>query len=348
LGFEMLKVTFILLIILGGMYALLRFLKQRMLPQRGIVELIHYQALGPKRGIAIVKVVKEHLVLGVADQNISLLSKLSSADVEDALKREPPAGLREQGTRLKDMFRGKFFLYWLPACCCLLLPALSHAAPAPPAAGGGLPLGLSTPLELLLFLTLLSLLPSILVMVTSFTRIIVVLSFLRQALGTPQVPPSQVIIGLALFTTLFIMSPVFDRVYEDAYSPYTKKQINVEEALTRASVPLKEFMLKQTREKELAFFLKLSKGERPAKPMDLPMKVVVPAFAVGELNRAFEIGFLIFLPFLVIDMVVASVLLSMGMMMLPPSMVSMPFKLLLFVLVDGWQLIIGSLVASFK
>lgn len=349
MGFEMLKVTAILLVILGGMYALLRFLKQRMLPRKGIIELIHYQALGPKRGIAIVKVAKDNLVLGVSDQNISLLTKMSSADLEESLRHETPEETPDSGSRLKDMLRGKFFLFWLPVACCLLLAAHpAQAAPAPAAAGGGQFLGLSTPMELLLFLTLLSLLPSILVMVTSFTRIVVVLSFLRQALGTPQVPPSQVVIGLALFTTFFIMSPVLDKIYDEAYVPYTKKQINAEDALSRASIPLKEFMLRQTKEKELAFFLKLSKGERPAKPMDLPLKVVVPAFAVGELNRAFEIGFLIFLPFLVIDMVVSSILLSMGMMMLPPSMVSMPFKLLLFVLVDGWQLIIGSLVAGFK
>jgi len=185
-------------------------------------------------------------------------------------------------------------------------------------------------------------------MVTSFTRIIVVLSFLRQALGAPSVPPTQVLIGLALFITFFIMSPVLDRIYADAYQPYSRKEIGVEDALNKAAVPLKEFMLKQTKEKELAFFLRMSKSENPAKPMDLPLRVVIPAFAIGELKKAFEIGFLIFLPFLVIDMVVASVLLSMGMMMLPPVMVSLPFKLLLFVLVDGWQLLIGSLIGGFR
>ncbi len=240
------------------------------------------------------------------------------------------------------------FLCLLPLAIGLL-PSVVLAAPAAPApaAGGGL-FGLSTPLELLLFLTLLSILPAILVMVTSFTRIVVVLSFLRQALGTPSVPPTQVVLGLALFITFFIMSPVIDRIYADAYQPYSKKEIGAEEALDRAGVPLKEFMLRQTQEKDLAFFLKMSKSERPAKPMDLSMRVVIPAFAIGELKKAFEIGFLIYLPFLVIDMVVASVLLSMGMMMLPPVMVSMPFKLLLFVMVDGWQLLIGSLIKGFR
>jgi len=232
----------------------------------------------------------------------------------------------------------------------LLLSSEVFAAPAPPAppAAGGSFLGMSTPFELLLFMTLLSILPAILVMVTSFTRIIVVLSFLRQALGTPSVPPTQVLIGLALFITFFVMSPVLDRIYADAYQPYSKKEIGAEDALNKAAVPLKEFMLKQTKEKELAFFLRMSKLENPAKPMDLPLRVVIPAFAIGELKKAFEIGFLIFLPFLVIDMVVASVLLSMGMMMLPPVMVSLPFKLLLFVMVDGWELLIGSLIGGFR
>ena len=230
-----------------------------------------------------------------------------------------------------------------------LLPSRVFAAPAPPApaAGGGF-FGMSTPLELLLFMTLLSILPAILVMVTSFTRIIVVLSFLRQALGTPSVPPTQVLIGLALFITFFIMSPVLDRIYSDAYQPYSRKEIGAEDALNKAAVPLKEFMLRQTKEKELAFFLRMSKLQNPVKPMDLPLRVVIPAFAIGELKKAFEIGFLIFLPFLVIDMVVASVLLSMGMMMLPPVMISLPFKLLLFVLVDGWELLIGSLIGGFR
>jgi flagellar biosynthetic protein FliP len=238
---------------------------------------------------------------------------------------------------------------WLGILAALFLFADAALAAAPQAAPAmGTFLGMSTPLELMLFLTILSLLPAVLVMMTCFTRIVVVLSFVRQALGTPAVPPTQVVIGLALFITFFIMSPVVDVIYANAYVPYTKKEIGAEEALSRASEPLKEFMLKQTREKDLALFLKMSKMERPAKPMDLPMRVVVPAFSIGELKKAFEIGFLIFLPFLVIDMVVSSILLSMGMMMLPPVMISMPFKLLLFVLVDGWGLLIGSLVAGYR
>ncbi|MEW6739019.1 MAG: flagellar type III secretion system pore protein FliP [Nitrospirota bacterium] len=346
MGFELIKVTVALLIVLGGLYLLLRFLKQRVLPNKGLIEIVQYQPFGPKKGVAIVKVLKEYLVLGIADESISILSKPNPSDVEEAMKQQP-AITSHQPLGIKNFIKRKFFYFALLPIASCLLPDLSFAAPAPPPPAGGF-LGLTTPLELLLFLTLLSILPAILVMTTCFTRIVVVLSFLRQALGTPQVPPTQVIIGLSLFITLFVMSPVVDRIYADAYQPYTKKEINAEEALNRAGVPLKEFMLKQTREKDLALFLKMSKSERPATPMDLPMRVVIPAFAIGELKKAFEIGFLIFLPFLVIDMVVASVLLSMGMMMLPPIMVSMPFKLLLFVLVDGWDLLIGSLIGGFK
>ncbi|MDA8339138.1 MAG: flagellar type III secretion system pore protein FliP [Nitrospiraceae bacterium] len=349
MGIELIKVTLALLIVLGGLYLLLRFLKQRILPHKGMIEIVQYQPFGPKRGIAVIKVLKEYLVVGVADENISLLSKPNPIDVEEALQKTEVRSQKSE-VRIKDLLkRSKFFIFVcaLSSVFCVLSSSV-FAAPAPPPPAGGGFLGLTTPLELLLFLTLLSILPAILVMTTSFTRIVVVLSFLRQALGTPQVPPTQVIIGLALFITLFIMSPVVDNIYTNAYQPYSKKEINAEEALNRAGVPLKEFMLKQTREKDLALFLKMSKSERPATPMDLPMRVVIPAFSIGELKKAFEIGFLIFLPFLVIDMVVASVLLSMGMMMLPPIMISMPFKLLLFVLVDGWDLLIGSLIGGFR
>ncbi|GER94456.1 flagellar biosynthetic protein FliP [hot springs metagenome] len=345
MGFELIKVTIALLIILGGLYLFIRFLKQRVLPNKGFIEIIQYQPFGPKKGIAVVKVLKEYLILGIADEGISLLSKPNPSDVEEALQKTEDRSQKSEA-KIKDLIKSKLFFFFL--LFSVFCPLFSFAAPAPPPPAGGGFLGLTTPLELLLFLTLLSILPAILIMTTCFTRIVVVLSFLRQALGTPQVPPTQVIIGLSLFITLFVMSPVIDRIYADAYQPYTKKEINAEEALNRAGVPLKEFMLKQTREKDLALFFKMSKSERPATPMDLPMRVVIPAFAIGELKKAFEIGFLIFLPFLVIDMVVASVLLSMGMMMLPPIMVSMPFKLLLFVLVDGWDLLIGSLVGGYR
>lgn len=202
--------------------------------------------------------------------------------------------------------------------------------------------------EVFFLITLLSLLPAILVMFTSFTRIVVVLSFLRQALGGQQIPPNPVIIGLSLFLTLFVMSPTVDVVMRDAVNPYMNKEITIQEALKKAEPSVKGFMLKQTREKDLALFLKIAKEKPPERPDELPMRIVVPAFAISELKTAFEMGFLIFLPFLIIDMVVSSILLSMGMMMLPPVMISLPFKLLLFVLVDGWNLVVGSIVRSFQ
>ncbi|MEW6569712.1 MAG: flagellar type III secretion system pore protein FliP [Nitrospirota bacterium] len=202
--------------------------------------------------------------------------------------------------------------------------------------------------EIFLVISFLSLLPAILIMFTSFTRIVVVLSFLRQALGGQQIPPNPVIIGLAIFLTFFIMSPTIDVITRDAINPYMDKQITMQEAMKRAEPSVKGFMLKQTRQKDIALFLNIAREKGGSNPEELPLRVVVPAFAISELKTAFEIGFLIYLPFLVIDMVVSSILLSMGMMMLPPVLISLPFKLLLFVLVDGWNLVIGSLLRSFQ
>jgi len=205
----------------------------------------------------------------------------------------------------------------------------------------------STTIQLLFILTVLALAPSILLMVTSFTRIIVVLSLLRHALGTQQIPPNQIIMGLALFLTFFIMAPVWQQVNQQALKPYYEEQISGDEAMERASAPIKSFMMKQTREKDLALFVKIAKEKRPANPADVTLTTLIPAFMISELKTAFQIGFMIFLPFFIIDMVVSSVLLSMGMMMLPPVMMSLPFKILLFVMVDGWHLIVGSVVQSF-
>jgi len=202
--------------------------------------------------------------------------------------------------------------------------------------------------EVFLVISFLSLLPAILIMFTSFTRIVVVLTFLRQAIGGQQIPPNPVIIGLAIFLTFFIMSPTIDAITQDSINPYMMKQITIQEAFKRAEPSIKSFMLKQTREKDLALFSTISREERHSSPSELPLKIVVPAFAISELKTAFEIGFLIYLPFLVIDLVVSSILLSMGMMMLPPVLISLPFKLLLFVLVDGWNLVVGSIVRSFQ
>ncbi len=205
----------------------------------------------------------------------------------------------------------------------------------------------STALQIVILLTVLTLAPAILIMMTSFTRLAVVLSLLRNALGTQQMPPAQIIVGLALFLTFFIMAPTFNQVYDRALGPYLEGKIAQEQFLTEAQKPLKEFMLRQTRKKDLALFLSISGQGKPLNPQQVPLTSLIPAFVISELKTAFEIGFLIYVPFLVIDMVVASVLLSMGMMMLPPIMVSLPFKLMLFVLVDGWYLIVGSLVKSF-
>ena len=205
----------------------------------------------------------------------------------------------------------------------------------------------ATTIQIFLLLTVLSLAPSLLIMTTSFTRIVVVLSFLRTALGTQQAPSNQIILALSLFLTFFIMTPVWQQVDRDAYQPYKAGVLSQEQAFEKATQPVRKFMLSQTREKDLALFVSLSKQARPKNADDIPTLTIVPAFMISELRTAFQIGFLIYIPFIVVDMVVASVLMSMGMMMLPPVMISLPFKILLFVLVDGWGLVISSLVKSF-
>ncbi len=207
--------------------------------------------------------------------------------------------------------------------------------------------GTTLSLQLFLVLTVLSLAPAILITMTSFTRIIVVLSFVRNALGTQQVPPNQVLIGLALFLSFFVMAPTWQQVNKDALQPYLKQQITQDQAIKQAEEPLRSFMIKQTREKDLALFVELAKIKQPKTYKDIPTYVLIPAFVISELKTAFQIGFVIFLPFIVIDMVVASTLMSMGMMMLPPMLISLPFKILLFVMVDGWDLIVKSLVVGF-
>jgi len=213
--------------------------------------------------------------------------------------------------------------------------------------GGDGPENVTNTIQVFLLLTVLSLAPSILIMVTSFTRIAIVFHFIRQALGTQNVPSNTVLSGLALIMTFYIMSPTFRQIKADAYEPMKRGEIGVEEAFDRASLPIKIFMLKHTREKDLSLFVHLSKLPKPATRAEVPLEVLVPAFIISELKTAFEIGFLVFLPFLIVDLVVASILLAMGMMMLPPVMISMPFKILLFVMVDGWHLLVTSMVLSF-
>jgi flagellar biosynthetic protein FliP len=239
------------------------------------------------------------------------------------------------------------------ALALLALPmfALAAAAPGLPAVsvttapGGGQTYSLT--LQILILMTAVTLLPSIVLMMTSFTRIVIVLAILRQALGAGQAPPNQVIVGLSLFLTLFVMGPVIDKINADAVQPYMAGTIDATVAVERGVGPLKRFMLDQTRESDIATFVRISGGEGFDKPEDVPLRILVPAFATSELKSAFQIGFLIFIPFVIIDLVVASVLMSMGMMMLSPVLISLPFKLMLFVLVDGWALLMGTLAASF-
>lgn len=202
-------------------------------------------------------------------------------------------------------------------------------------------------LQIIALLTIFSLAPAILILMTSFTRLVVVFHFLRQAIGTQQTPPNQVLIGLALFVTFFIMTPVWQQVYANALKPYLDKEMSYQEAFETTQKPIRKFMLKNTREKDIALFVKLSQVKRPQTKDDVSLLILIPAFVISELKTAFVIGFVIYIPFLIIDMVVASVLLAMGMMMLPPVMISLPFKLMLFVLVDGWNLLVGSMIRSF-
>lgn len=231
----------------------------------------------------------------------------------------------------------------------LLLPSVVHAG-LPGVVSHALPGGgeqWSLPVQTLVFITALTFIPAILLMMTSFTRIIIVFGLLRNALGTPSAPPNQVMLGLALFLTFFIMAPVFDKIYDNAYLPLSQDKISVDVALEKGAEPLREFMLRQTREADLALFARLANTPPIAGPEAVPLRILLPAYVTSELKTAFQIGFTVFIPFLIIDLVIASVLMALGMMMVPPATISLPFKLMLFVLVDGWQLLVGSLAQSF-
>ncbi len=261
----------------------------------------------------------------------------------------PTKHRRGGGSRCKWVIGSVFGIF----AGLVIITGVAHGAPLPiPSFQFGVgaaqgPRDVALTLEVVGLLTVLSLAPAILMLMTSFTRLVVVFSFLRQAMGIPQTPPNQVIVGLALFLTFFIMAPVWHQTYNQALNPYMEKKISFDQALTAAQSPIRKFMLRNTRESDLALFVKASRSPRPQTPADLSLLVLIPAFVISELKTAFIIGFVLYIPFLIIDMVVASVLLSMGMMMLPPVMVSLPFKLMLFVLVDGWQLVVGSLLKSF-
>lgn len=240
-------------------------------------------------------------------------------------------------------------------CSTVLFIALGLLSPAAfaqlpglvsqPMPGGGQ--SWSLPVQTLVFITSLTFIPAILLMMTSFTRIIIVFGLLRSALGTPSAPPNQVLLGLALFLTFFIMSPVIDKIYTNAYQPFSEDKISLQEAMDKGSLPLREFMLRQTREADLALFARLANSGPLEGPEAVPLRILLPAYVTSELKTAFQIGFTIFIPFLIIDLVIASVLMALGMMMVPPATIALPFKLMLFVLVDGWQLLVGSLAQSF-
>ncbi len=250
------------------------------------------------------------------------------------------------------VFSRKWLLLSLICTLTFAMPVLAQAPVLPRISIGvdvaDQPQDFAVTLQVLLLMTILTLAPSILVMMTSFIRLIIAFHFLKQALGTQALPPNQVIIGLSMFLTIFIMSSTFTEIYENAWQPYANQEIVLTEAWERAQEPLREFMLNHTRDRDLQVFVRMADLEQPDTADDLPMRVVIPGFIISELRVGFQIGFLIYMPMLIIDMVVASVLMSMGMMMLPPMMISLPFKLLLFVLVDGWYIVVESLVESFR
>ena len=271
------------------------------------------------------------------------------------------AAQRREDEEMSEHFRkkggGAKRIAWLGLVVLVAVALVVVAFPAAAQGGeAGLPLlvgqgpggtSYSVPVQTLLFFTALSFLPAVLLLMTSFTRIVIVLSLLRQALGTQAAPPNQVVVGLSLFLTFFVMGPTIDKVYADAYQPFADSKIDFAEALKRGESPVRTFMMKQTRQADVMLFAKLARIDPAVPTADVPFKVLVPAFVTSELKSAFQIGFLIFIPFLIIDMIVASVLMSLGMMMLSPVLVALPFKLMLFVLADGWNLLLGSLAASF-
>jgi len=273
-------------------------------------------------------------------------------------KRESGRVLRRENRLATSVRFGGWLTIRVVLALLLMLLIATPAVAAPPSPGlpGNININLegtpgrqtySIPVQILLFLTLLTFLPAIILSITSFTRIVIVFHFLRQALGTSETPSNQIILGLTLFLTLFIMSPILEQINTEALQPMMAGTVTQTQALDAAVKPLRSFMMKYTREKDLALFMNIAKKPRPRNADDIPTSVMIPAFMISELKTAFQIGFVLFLPFLVIDMIVATVLLSMGMMQLPPIMVSMPFKILLFIMVDGWNLIVGSLVRSF-
>ena len=377
---ELLKILgFMGLLVFGCLLLVKRYGKTRLAGKSGkTLEIVESLGLGGSRMVCLIRSGESRFLIGVTDHSVNLIREIepheSTAD-PNPLPDSPGSGLRpgespseppafpallaDELKRIgKKLSRKKFTLFvtsLLVFGACLgpaaTLSAAPQALPIPEidiTIGGETPQGgLGTSLGILGLLTVLSLAPAIVMLTTSFTRMVVVFSFLRSGLGTQQTPPNQVLIGLALNLTFFVMTPTGGEVYRVSLQPYIAGEINGQEAFALASQPMKEFMLRETREKDLALFATLGREEAPESPEDMSLFQVVPAFVISELRTAFEMGFLLYLPFLVIDMVVASTLMSMGMLMLPPVLISLPFKLLLFVLVDGWSLVTKSLIGGF-
>jgi flagellar biosynthetic protein FliP len=354
-------------IVLGGLLLVFYFIKRYVKREVGgrsrqLIKVIANQYIGVKKNIALVEVPGSILVVGVSNDKISMLTKIEDKATIETIQQE--AGrtsptfsdhLQRMTTRFKSARKiGSLAVLIAAGLIFLSTPVSWGADPgfATPYFSVGVnntdqPGAPTVTLQIFLLMTVLSLAPAIMIMVTSFTRIVIVLSLLRRALGTMQMPPNQIMVGLALFLTFFVMTPVWEQINQGALQRYLDKKISHQQAFQNAASPLRDFMFKQTREKDLALFVDIAKLKRPKNMADIPTTVLIPSFIISEVKTAFQIGLLLYVPFLIIDMVVASVLLSMGMMMLPPIMVSLPFKLMLFVLADGWYLLVGSLVKGF-
>jgi flagellar biosynthetic protein FliP len=343
----------LVLALLGALHMALRWLDARRgLPRRGL-HVVETCALGARKRLHVVEVDGERLLVAASESGVSLLRKLPATppDPMPAPEETAPAESPARG-RLRRLVRPAA----IAGCAALLLIGLG-VTQAEAADGAGLVIslegndgedGLSPALEMLALLTLLSAAPSILLMATCFTRVVIVLAFVRQAIGVQHLPPNQVLIGLAIFVTFYVMAPLGEQVRLEAYEPYKAREITIEEAGERSLAPLRQFMMHHTRESDLGLFLEMSAQEAPPSLEDVPTSTLLPAFLISELRTAFEIGFVIFLPFLVIDLVVSSMLISMGMIVLPPMVVALPFKIMLFVLADGWHLVLGSVVAGLR
>jgi len=352
-----------LLIVLGAI-ALLRVALQAARVggggRRRSLRVVESCALGTRQRIHVVEVAGERLLVGSSEAGLTLLRQLPAAeaapeDPEAAPASEPRPRPPRLGAPLRAWLRAGglggvavLLATFLEPGAALAQEAISPATLSLALDGATAPEGIASTLEILGLLTLVSVAPSILLMATCFTRLVIVFAFLRQAIGIQQLPPSQVLVGLAFFTTLFVMAPVGDQIRVDAYEPYVAREIDARVASERAVAPVRGFMLHHTRESDLELFLEISGREEVAELADVPFTTLLPAYMISELRTAFEIGFMIYLPFLVVDLVIASMLISMGMIVLPPIVISLPFKLMLFVLLDGWNLVVASLVTGLR